>query len=286
MSISTVLVVGAGGVLGRDIARRLRASGRNVLAAYRTPRPGLEDALRGMGARPLRLDLAREDEARAALGEADAAVFTPILTVSAWAAPLLRNDQRAVFFSSNNAAVDHRATVYARLRDAEIKTLSAAPQATILRPTMIFGYPGDGNIATLMAAMQRWPVVPLPGRGDALQQPIDVSDLAAIALGALDDAGAAGRVRAAGGPRALSQRDLFRAVAEAAGVRLRTLGLPLGPGASVLAAAERIGLRLPVSSAQLRRAGADKIPHGADPILGKTPLDQSLKALAAALDGA
>ena len=285
MSVKTVLVVGAGGVLGREIVSLLRARGREVVAAHRTPREGLEEELRALGARVVRLDLADSDQLALALAGVEGAIFTPILTVSAAAAKRLRSDQRGVFFSSNNAAIDAHAEIYARLRAAEETVRAGAPHAVILRPTMIYGYPGDGNLAKLMGAMRRWPFVPLPGKGEALQQPVYYRDLAAIAVDALLDGGAAGRVRPVAGPEPVSQRALYEAVAEAAGVSLRTVGAPLRLGAAMLGAAERVGLRLPVSAAQLRRAAVDKVPQGAEPLLGRTPLEEGLKALACALDG-
>lgn len=285
MKIGKVLVAGAGGALGREIVSVLRGRGCAVAAAYRTPREGVEDGLRALGAEPLRLDLADTDQLALTLAAVDGAIFTPILTVSGSAAKCLRVDQRAVFFSSNNAAIDTHTEVYAQLRTAEEAVRQAAPHAAILRPTMIYGYPGDGNLARLMGAMRRWPFVPLPGDGAALQQPVYYRDLAAVAVDALLDDSAAGRVRPVAGPQAVSQRALYEAVAQAAGVKLRTVSAPLGLGAAILGAAESAGLRPPVSAAQLRRAAADKTPQGADALLGRTPLEEGLKALVCALDG-
>ena len=285
MKTERVLVAGAGGVLGREIVRLLRARGAEAVAAYRTPREGLEGALRALGAEPVRLDLADGGALSSLLAGVDAAIFTPILTVSAPAAKRLRDTQRSVFFSSNNAAIDAHAEIYRQLRAAEETVRSAAPHAAILRPTMIYGYPGDGNMAKLMGAMRRWPLVPLPGKGAALQQPVYYKDLAAAAVEALHDDRARGRVCAVAGPTPVSQRALYAAAAQAAGVKLRTVSAPLRLGAALLAAAERAGMRLPVAAAQLRRAGADKTPQEADVLLGRTPLEEGLKALACALDG-
>lgn len=284
MTTGKVLVAGAGGALGREIVGVLRAGGREVLATYRTPRDGLEDALRALGATPVRLDLADTDMLSLLLDDVDGAIFTPILTASAPAARRLRDGHRSVFFSSNNAAIDTHAEVYRRLREAEEAVRRDAPHATILRPTMIYGYPGDGNMTKLITAMRRWPLTPLPGDGSALQQPVFYKDLAAAAVAALHDDSAGGRLRAVAGPAPVTQRALYEAAARAAGVRLRTVGVPLRLGAALVNMAARAGLRLPVSAAQLRRAGADKTPSSKDPILGTTSLENGLAALAAALD--
>lgn len=284
MTTKPVLVVGAGGALGLEIVRRLRADGRDVLASYRTVRAGTVETLAALGAEAVRVDLDDPETLSPALARSSAAVFTPILTVSAQAAAHLNEACRAVFFSSNNVAVDPQAPVYARLIEAEAQVRRAAPQAAILRPTMIYGYPGDGNLSKLMAAMRRTPFMPMPGRGAALQQPIFFCDLAAIAAETLFDPAARGSIRACAGPEAVTMRALYETAARAAGSGARPLGLPLAPAGALLGWAEKAGLRLPVSAAQLRRASLDKTPRGDAVAIGATPLKQGLAALAAALD--
>lgn len=285
MSGKRILVVGAGGALGRAITARLSALGHDPLAAYRTPRAGVEDSLGALGATPVRLDLADQHRLETLLANADGAIFTPILTVSAPAADALRKAMPAVFFSSNNVAVDPENEIYARLGEAEQETLAAAPQAVILRPTMIYGYAEDGNLSRLIKAMRRLPFAPMPGNGAALQQPIYYRDLADMAVDALFAEEMRGQVFAAAGPAAVTQKALFAAAAAAAGTRLRALHLPLGVMAPAMAMAERLGLRFFVKAAQLRRAGADKTPQGAKTLLGRTALEEGLKELVRALDG-
>lgn len=286
MKIDQVLVIGAGGALGHEIVRGLRTRDIDVTATYRTPRKDIEEKLTALGARPIRLDINDTDTLAPLIARAKAAIFTPILTISKIAAPFLEPNQSAVFFSSNNAAIDKQAEIYAQLRAAEETVRQDASRASILRPTMIYGYPGDGNLAQLIRAMRRWPMIPMPGNGAALQQPVFYKDLAAIAVETLLDETAHGRVSPAAGPKPMSQRELYEIAAKAAGARLRTFGLPLGPGAKALVMLERSGLRLPISSTQLQRAAMDKTPQGPSPILGKTSLEEGLSQLAAGLDEA
>lgn len=285
MKVNKVLVVGAGGALGYEIARTLRARDIEVTATYRTPRENIEERLTALGANSVRLNINDTDALASLIKHAEAAIFTPILTMSKVAAPFLAPSHRAVFFSSNNAAIDRKAEVYADLRMAEEAVHQDMPSATILRPTMIYGYPGDGNLAQLIGAMRRWPLVPMPGNGTALQQPVFYKDLAAIAVRALFDDAGRGRISLVAGPQALSQRELYETAARAAGVTLRTINTPLGLGAKALSVIEHLGLHLPVSAAQLSRAAMDKTPKGPDPILGETTLEEGLIQLAEALDG-
>ncbi len=282
MNDKSVLVAGAGGALGLEIVRALRARGRMVTGAYRTERAGVREAIEAAGATAMRLDLEDGPALRDALAQAGAAVFTPILTVSAPAAALLRADQPVVFFSSNNVAIDPQAEIYAALRKTEEAARQAAPHAVILRPTMIYGYPGDGNLSRLMAAMRARPVTPIPAASGALQQPVYIKDLAAIAAAALDDANLAGAVRSVAGPEPVTTRALYREAGAAAGASPFLLPLPTGLFAAAAGVLEKAGLELPVSAAQLARAGRDKTPEGAA-LLGETPLCDGLRALAAAM---
>ncbi len=285
MEQSSILVIGAGGSLGRAIVRILRGQGIDVAAAYRTRRAGLKEMLAGMGAKPLQLDVTDTAAMRQALGEVDAVIFTPILTVSQSAAALLGAGQRAVFFSSNNVAIDPETDVYARLAKAEEAVLGAAPGAVILRPTMIYGYPGDGNMSRLIQGVQRSPIIPVPGKGAALQQPVYYRDLAKAAAQVVLDTAPSAHRYAVAGPEPITTRALYDAVARAAGARPFIVPAPFAAFAPLLRGAEAIGLRLPVKAAQLARAEWDKTPPPeTSVILGETSLEEGLAALTAALD--
>src|SRR5205814_7044896 len=76
---------------------------------------------------------------------------------------------------------------------------------TILRPTMIYGAPGDRNLSRLLVLLARarrgrapLPVslplpLPVPGGGRRLQQPVHVADLAEAVLRAVERPQAVGR---------------------------------------------------------------------------------------------
>lgn len=285
MAINRVTVFGAGTALGLEIVRLLRERSVDVTATFRTKREGLQEKLQSLGANAVQLELENASAVSNALEGADGVIFTPILTVSKIAAAQLTESQSAVFFSSNNVLIDPHAKVYAALLLAEEEAKSATPGAVILRPTMIYGYPDDGNISQLMRAMRRWPFVPMPGKGTAIQQPIYYKDLAKAAVDALFDPTMRGTTHSVAGPNAVTQRALYALAATAARARIKAVPIPFGPAAGVLAFLEGVGIKLPISAAQMRRAGADKGPRGAAPIITETRLTDGLAALAAALDG-
>lgn len=283
MNPKTVLVAGAGSALGLAIVRELSARGANVIASYRTSGDGVVDGIKAAGGRPVRLDLQNLKDAQAILDETDAAIFTPVLTVSAQAAPLLRSDQPALFFSSNNVAIDPEAEVYAKLLESENRVRASAPQALILRPTMIYGYPGDGNISRLMASMQRWPATPVPDNASSLQQPVFYKDLGGIAAERLFDEACHGATYAVAGPEPVALREVYHKAAAAIGAKPLFLPVPVGLAGKALGLMEKTGLQLSIRSAQLLRASDDKTPVGANILLGRTQLEEGLASLASAM---
>lgn len=285
MDGNAILVIGAGGALGREIVRRLGETGAEITATYRTPRPAIEQEISSIGAIVTQLDLTDKDRVRYLLENANAVIFTPILSIASDLADLLRDDQRAVFISSNNVAIDPDTDVYARLLKAEADIAAASPKAIILRPTMIYGYPGDGNLSSLIKAMRRFPVTPMPGSGKALQQPVNYQALARTAVAALFAPTDHPRLCAVAGPEPVTLRELYQAVARAAEARTLIAPLPVRALSRALNLIERTGIKLPVSAVQLARAGMDKTPKAEHVILTDTGLEAGLKTLVAAMAG-
>lgn len=103
-------------------------------------------------------------------------------------------------------------------------------RGVMLHPTMIYGAEGEDNVQRLASLLRRLPVVPLPGGGRALVQPIHQSDVTAAMLAALqrDWDGPQGVVIA--GPDILAYRAFVAAIADAAGLpRRRIISIPAWP---------------------------------------------------------
>ncbi|MBL4619698.1 MAG: NmrA family NAD(P)-binding protein [Marinicaulis sp.] len=284
MENKRILVVGAGGALGLEIVRGLRAQNISVTATYRMHRPSMVKQLSALGAELVQLDLRNEAEVKQCLVDVDGVVFIPILTASKDAAQLLRDTQHAVFFSSNNVSIDPENDTYARLLEAEEETRKNAPHAVILRPTMIYGYAGDGNLSRLMKLMRKFPIIPMPGSGQALQQPVFYKDLAQIAIRSVLCRDLNPGIYAVAGPEAISQRRLYAEIAKAAGGGRKVMSVPIKALTFAILMLEKLGIKPPVSSAQLDRAERNKAPSGVNVVLAPTSLPDGLKSLAEALD--
>lgn len=262
------LVAGANRPLGALIASDLAARGHGVIATRRTPDPDIDARLKAAGIELAALDLTDLQAVQDMATRISAAVLTPILSISAPAAKAFRaaGIERGVVFSSNNVAIIGENPVYNRLRAAEADVLAAAPGWAILRPTMIYGYKGDGNLSKLMGLIARLPVFPRPGSGKARQQPIHFEDLARIAAAlAVRDWPASGTLPV-GGPEILTHQELLNAVRAATGRSGIDVPVPLGPVRAVTTALSGLGLPIPLSPAQLARVDLDKMAVNPAPI--------------------
>ena len=140
----------------------------------------------------------------------------------------------------------------------EAAFLASGRSGVMLHPTMIYGAQGEDNVRRLAALLARLPIVPLPGGGRSLVQPIHQDDVTACLLAALARDWNGPNCLTIAGPRALTYADFVRAVAHAAGLRApRIVGVPAG---ALIAGAWLT--RLPglprIGAAEIRRLLEDK----------------------------
>ncbi|MEM1105512.1 MAG: hypothetical protein AAGH87_03905 [Pseudomonadota bacterium] len=281
-----VLVVGAGRPLGAKIAVALGQAGHQVTAT-RFRAAEHDAALVRVGAALSRLDARDTDAVSALAADHDAAVLTPMLTTALPAALTLAQAglARGVVFSSHNVSAAPAGPVYPALAGAEAALLQAAPGWIALRPTMIYGHRERDALAGLLRRAARWPALPRPGSGAALQQPIHVDDLARLASALATGAGPGGGRLAIGGPDTLSQTALLEAVYAALGRRPQVIALPLAPVRWAARVAATLGMPLPLDRHQIARIERDK--HVAEPadlpadLMPRTALADGLARLAA-----
>ena len=109
----------------------------------------------------------------------------------------------------------------------EAAFLASGRSGVLLHPTMIYGAEGEDNVQRLAALLRRLPVVPLPGSGRALVQPIHQSDVTRCLRAALDVAWDGPHSMVIAGPEAVAYKAFVHAVARAAGLRApRTVPVP------------------------------------------------------------
>ena len=142
-----------------------------------------------------------------------------------------QNVSRFVHISALGA--DRNPSRYSRTKLAgEQAVLAAFPNATILRPSVIFGPEDDffNRFATMAGFM---PALPLIGGGMTRFQPVyvrDVADavIAAATHSAFGHSGALGQVFELGGPEVLNFRDIYSRLFSYIGKRCGMVNLPFG----------------------------------------------------------
>ena len=221
-----VTVFGGSGFVGGQVVRALAKSGARVRVAVRNPGRGYR--LRMLGdvgqIEVVQANVRDEASVERALDGAQACVnAVGVLFESgrqtfgdlhAHGACLLARSavaagaERFVQISAIGADANSRAA-YARSKAAgETAVRDAAPFATILRPSVVFG--ADDQFFNRFAAMAGLsPALPLIGGGGTRFQPVFVGDVAQAVARALDDPGAPGLTYELGGPGVYTFRALM-----------------------------------------------------------------------------
>ncbi|MGE0230387.1 MAG: SDR family oxidoreductase [Flavobacteriaceae bacterium] len=217
-----ILLLGAGGFIGRHVLAELLRYGHEVVAVVRRDE-GLGAAFPEAGI--LTLDLAREtaeDAWLARLAGIDAVVNAAGLLrgldmdavhvrmpASLYAACRKAGIGRVVLVSAISAREDVD-TDYARTKlHGEAILRASGNRWTILRPSLVYGrgsYGGTSLLRGLSALPWR---VPLPGKGDFLFAPIHALDLARAVRTVCENDSCAGRTLEPSGPETIALAELL-----------------------------------------------------------------------------
>ncbi|WPB87375.1 NAD(P)H-binding protein [Sediminicoccus rosea] len=145
------------------------------------------------------------------------------------------------------------------VRAGEAAFLASGRPGVLLHPTMIYGAEGEDNVQRLAALMRRLPVLPLPGGGASLVQPIHQADVTRCLIAAARRGNMAPEVTIIAGPEPLPYRDFCAEVARAAGLAPRPV-LPIPAG--LLMALSPLTRALPflprIGAEEIRRLTEDK----------------------------
>ena len=143
----------------------------------------------------------------------------------------------------------------------------------LLHPTMIYGAAGENNVQRMAALIARFHIVPLPGGGRSLIQPIHVDDVVEAVRRAAARSEVQNTAIHLGGPEAVPYWKFLHAIAEASGSWVRVPGLPL----LLLRIAARITAVVPgvptIKDAEVVRLCEDKAVDVSEmkDVLGLTP---------------
>jgi nucleoside-diphosphate-sugar epimerase len=142
----------------------------------------------------------------------------------------------------------------------------------VLRPSLMFGT-GDGFFTRLVKLIRWNPVVPIPGDGSAMFQPLSITDLGRIVVQCVET-GPRRLVAEVGGPDWLSLEEIFDIIKAQMGTRRPNVHVPIELIAPAAVVMDKLLPNPPVTPSQLKmlakanttRPDAVRRQFGFDPI--------------------
>ena len=254
MRQETVHVIGASGRSGAALCRALLARGTPFVPVVRNPARWAAAGLPGTP-RVATLDGAGLWDALAGAAQVVSCAHARHIPAVLAAAPA---DTRFVFLGSTRKFTQWPDAHGDGVLAGERALRASGRPGILLHPTMIYGAEGEDNVRRLAALLRRLPVVPLPGGGRALVQPVHQSDLTGAILAALGTEAAGPESLVVAGPDALPYAGFVRAVAHAAGLPPPRI-VPIPPTLLRALAPLTVLPGLPrIRGAEIRRLGEDK----------------------------
>ena len=239
-----VTVFGGSGFLGRHLVRALARAGYRVRPAVR--RPDLAGHLQPLGRvgqiHAVQANLRYPGSVEAAVRDADVVInlvavlyergkqtFEAVQAEGAFtvARAAAAAGARLIHVSALGADPDS-SSLYARTKAAgEAAVLATVPDATIFRPSIMFG-PEDDFFNRFAAMARLSPFLPLIGGGETKFQPVFVGDVAQAILKATGGAAKGGTIYELGGPKVHSFKQLMEYVLAVTERKRLLLPIPFG----------------------------------------------------------
>jgi len=253
-----ITVFGGSGFVGRHVVRALAKAGYRVRVASR--RPHLAQDLRVMGVvgqvqlvqANLRVPSSVERALDGASGvvnlvgvlnESGRQTFSRLhalgaKTIAETAAAM--GVSRIIHISAIGASADS-ASRYARTKaEGEAAVLAALPEATILRPSIVFGT--EDGFFNRFGAMARFvPALPLFGGGQSKFQPVFAGDVGKAVLAAFERNDARGETYELGGPGIYTFEALMKFILDEIDRPRFLLPLPWAIGSVIATVSELVG---------------------------------------------
>jgi uncharacterized protein YbjT (DUF2867 family) len=246
-----ITVFGGSGFLGRHVVRALAKRQYRIRVAVR--RPDLAGFLQPLGRvgqiHAVQANLRHRPSVAAAVRGSDAVInlvgilfesgrqrFDAVQSFGAEGVALAAAAHNArMIHVSAIGADENSSAAYARAKwRGEQLVLAATPDATIFRPSILFG-PNDDFFNRFAAIARVSPVLPLVGGGHTQFQPVFAGDVADAIADAVDGATRPGTIYELGGPEVFTFKELMEFVL--ATIERRRILVPLPFGVAKLQAA-------------------------------------------------
>ncbi len=261
-----IVVAGGAGFVGQNLAPLLLEAGHQVVAIDKNAANLALLARLNPGVETCAADLSEPGAWAGSLAGADAVVDLKAQIAAKDTAKFEQNNVRAqeqILDACRAHAVPHlvhlsTSAVLSVARDgysdskrhAEQRVHGSGVPHTILRPALMYGPFDVKHLGFIAGVMERTPLLPIPGSGRFLRQPLYVGDLCRVILRCLDT-GPSGAAHNLIGHERIEFVDLLRRIARARGLRCRIVPVPLPLFAAALAAYAFVLRRPTVTNEQL-----------------------------------
>jgi uncharacterized protein YbjT (DUF2867 family) len=237
-----ITIFGGSGFLGRHVVRALAGQEYRIRVAVR--RPDLAGHLQPLGRvgqiHAVQANVRNRVSVAAAVRGSDVVInlvgilfesgrqrFETVQGFGAESVALAAAAENALMIHVSAIGADqHSRSAYACSKaEGERLVLAATPEATIFRPSVVFG-PNDDFFNRFAALARMAPALPLVGGGTTRFQPVYAGDVAeAIAKAVAGQAGA-GKVYELGGPEVMTFKEILRYVLTTIGRRRLLVPIP------------------------------------------------------------
>jgi uncharacterized protein YbjT (DUF2867 family) len=267
-------VTGSTGFVGRHVVRELCSRGLKVRCLARassdlTPLAGLNtEVYRGDITNEASLETALKGVETvvhlvAIIRETKDATFEGINLVGTKNLLLTarrKGVKRFIYMSNLGAGSDRRFPLLYTKWQAEEGVRNGGIDFVILRPSVMFGR-GDGFVRVLAGIIRRMPLVPIIGSGKTKFQLISVEDVAACVAQSLEDERTTNQTIPLGGPECFTYEEIVDLIIEKLKLRRQKVHLPVPLMELMVSTGEKLGFRLPLTSAQLAMITRDSITN-------------------------
>lgn len=267
-----VYVTGASGFIGRRVVARLLEQGHSVVAFTRDPSKLPADPRVEIR----QVDLLKLEQILPAIKDCEAGIHAaglgPSHSEAAMQAINVQGTRNLVatcrqarvprvIVLSSAAVLEAGDTPYRRCKiGQEAAVRSYAPAFTLLRPTAVIGPAGDSDdLRRLADKLKAGGTFWIPGGGTIKVQPVDVDDVAAAAVAALERPETVGKSYVIAGPEpGIAYRDFLDQARKTLGAKGSCAGMPLFPMRIASVFAGLVGLAGPIK-AQLKYYSTDHV---------------------------
>lgn len=234
-----IVIFGASTDIGQRLFAELKARGLSARTSFRSDVDlatghGLAQALDGA---ETVVSCAHARFTKHLLGALPGSVSKLILTGSAWR-----------YSRVPNARAD-------QVREAERAFIDSGRDGVMLHPAMIYGGTQERNIIRLLATIRKFPIIPAPGGGKQIVQPIYVDDVVRSLVAAIERDWTGPNVVPIGGPK-LTWRQMLLHCAASIGRRPVIVSVPMAPLAAGLSILNSAGVST-LGADVIRRFGED-----------------------------